>query len=656
MAPPRDSFHPPARVEVEHALALPVLAAFSLRWLKEWVWSLDLPALDSLESGEVRWALAAGAVSALVTALVTYRVLRRARVKRSKHLLDLAHAANAVSAHRDYSIRAVNRSDDEVGLLVDTFNRMLSQIEINDERMRSAVQQAEAAKVAKAKFLATMSHEIRTPINGILGMTQLLSDTDLSSEQEEFTKMVHQSAENLLAIINDILDFSKGEAAKYELEEIPFSISELIGDCLDTVSTVARKKELELCGHVETGVPEYVRGDPVRLRQVILNLLSNAVKFTREGEVALRVVVSADHGESAELRFEVRDTGIGVPKDRVERLFNSFTQVDASNNRRYGGTGLGLAISKQILTAMNGTMFVKTTEGKGSIFGFRLELSKEEVSEDELVQGPSGLRILVIEENQAMRESLAAMLEGNDVKACPTGIAGRRTLLKDDGEKYDLIMLDVRQSEEFGLGLGEDLSFPDIPLVLLAPVDRLGSEAVMEWVGRTACLAKPLKKRELLWCLSEVLSNEPRMPKPARKRVEPEEEHLGDIRVLVAEDHPVNQRITTSYLDKIGVKWELVENGEDAIIAVENTRFDVVLMDVQMPIMDGIEATRKIRELESKTGKRVPIVAMTAAVLEEDRRECEDAGFDDYVPKPVKLSELGDRVKLWARKQQRLAA
>ncbi len=597
---------------------------------------------------------AMGLVAGVAIAWFVYRA-RRTRVSMSQVVFDLSHAANAIAKNKDFAIRAVRRTDDGVGMLVDAFNQMISQIELYDARRKAEVERAEESTVAKSRFLATMSHEIRTPINGILGMTQLLLDTELNNDQAEFGQTVHQSAEHLLAIINDILDFSKGEAERFEFEEIEFSLSDLATECTNAVMTVARDKKLELVTEIAPKLPSSFLGDPSRIRQVLLNLLSNALKFTSSGDVVLHASVETDHEESALIRVEVRDTGIGIPADRVGRLFSAFSQADASDSRNFGGTGLGLSISKQIVEAMGGSMFVRTKEGEGSTFGFLVELKVADRT-SETDRFPKGMHVLVIESSGATRAALQAMLDGNDVELCASGLAGRRKMLDVD-RPFDLIMLDVRQTEDFGLGIGDELAFPPVPLILLAPVDAMGTQAASNWPERWGCIAKPVRREHLLWCLNDVLDTSSDDSKSERLELPPsttsasslcdDSADLRGMRVLVAEDHPVNQRIATCYLDKLEIEWVLAENGEEAITEFKKQRFDLILMDLQMPVVDGLQATRAIRELEVVGGTHTPIIAMTASVLEEDRRQCVEAGFDDYVAKPVKLRELGARLRHW---------
>jgi signal transduction histidine kinase/CheY-like chemotaxis protein len=586
--------------------------------------------------------------------LITLGLARRIHHRFSDQLLDLAHAANAISTRRDYSIRAVRRSDDEIGILVDTFNHMISQIELRDRQLKDQVQRAEAARVAKSQFLATMSHEIRTPINGVLGMTQLLLDTPLSDEQQEFATTIHRSADSLLAIINDILDFSKGEAGRYEIEAIPCSLAKIVHECLDTVSIVAAEKKLELCLALDEEVPPTILGDPTRLRQVLLNLLSNALKFTHKGEIVLRVQVEERQGSHVRLRFEVQDTGIGIPQNRVDRLFQSFSQVDASRSRKYGGTGLGLAISKQIIEAMGGTMFVRTQEGVGSTFGFRIQPEVAvQAAESTRMAGPHGLRILVADPSPTSGAALVKLLsEENTVELAHDGPMARMLVMESAGKKrlFDLVLADLRLVSAFEslevIG-AKDLS--RAPMVILAPVNQLAQAGATKWSGGSVALAKPVKSADLFWCIAEVRRGPLPAATPTKSTAEPGEGFPSGLRVLVAEDHPVNQRITTRFLDKLGVSSVVASNGEEALAAFKKGGFDLILMDVQMPVMDGLEATLAIRKLEGLSGGHVPILALTANVLEEHRKEAQQAGFDDYLPKPVNLEDLRAKVRRWTR-------
>jgi two-component system sensor histidine kinase/response regulator len=594
--------------------------------------------------------LLAFAGSACATWLLSSAIARRLHRRISSNLLDLTHTANAISARQDYSIRALVRSDDEIGLLVEIFNHMIDQVQLREQRLSAALKRAEAAKLAKSQFLATMSHEIRTPINGIMGMTQLLWDTKLKGEQVEFAQTIDQSARSLLNIINDILEFSKGEANRYRMEKIPFSLAEVIKDCLGTMAMVACDKDLELSGFANNNLPANLLGDPARIRQVLLNLISNALKFTPSGDVRVRAHLIEEDGSGVNLAIEVSDTGIGIPADRTDRLFKCFSQVDSSNHRKFGGTGLGLAISMQIVTAMGGKMTLDTEVGKGSTFGFKIKLPKSEASADLTPSRPQGLSILIIESSPSIRENYCELLEGNQLQFCNTGAEGREILLGARAKGLDLVILDTRLAQGMGVGDGDlDLAFPALPLMMVSPIIHSACWIAPQWPGEVAHLAKPINPADLHSQISYLSKDESERPAPPLSRV-PEKKPLGlerDLNVLVVEDHPVNQRISIRFLEKIGARSALASNGKEAVEAFATGAFDIILMDVQMPIMDGIQATRTIRALESETGQRIPIVAMTASVMEEDEREREAAGFDDFVPKPVNLGELNDCLKRW---------
>ena len=432
----------------------------------------------------------------------------------------------------------------------------------------------------------------------------------------------------------------------------------MVGECIETVSIVAAEKSLELCLELDEGVPSHMLGDPGRLRQVLLNLLSNALKFTTRGEIVLRVVLEELQPEHARVRFEVQDTGIGIPKDRLDRLFQPFSQVDASCSRKYGGTGLGLAISRQIIEAMGGTLFVKTEEGVGSTFGFKLQLAcAQESAPAEVVPTPHGLRILIADPSPTSSAAIARMLGvDNYLETTSEGASARMLLLEAANAQrpFDLVLADLRLAEDFGRPAGLlDEVCANVPLVVLAPVNQLAAGAALGWKGSRVALAKPVKRQELLWSIAEVRRGPvPQRSAPAPAAVPPT---LPDKLVLVAEDHPVNQRITTRFLEKLGLRHEVAANGQEALEAFKKKHFDLVLMDVQMPVMDGLEATLAIRKLEGLRGTHVPIVALTANVLEEHRREARQAGFDDYLAKPVKFEELRERVVKWTTPERAAA-
>ena len=642
----------------------------------------DLVELDNILKQNTLVVIAVSCISLLFTFFLSSWLQKLI----SGPVLSLVQSAKTISEKKDYSIRAKKQGEDEHGRLVDTFNEMLEKIQTRDEalnrhrgrleediaartaelraaneKMFLAKEKAEKAARAESEFLSMMSHEIRTPLNAILGMGELLEETPLTSDQKEYVHLSRSAGSTLLALINDVLDFSKIEAGHIELETINFNIWETVESNCEIMAARAHKKNLEIAFHILPEIPTFVMGDQVRLNQVLINLISNAIKFTETGEVVVEVRKTTEPSveeQGLELLFSVIDTGIGIHGDKAETIFESFSQADSSTTRKYGGTGLGLSISKRLVELMQGRIWIESEPGKGSAFHFTVRLLPGK--DEESLPPPSsevnlaGKKVLIVDDTPVNRLILGEFLKGwgASVVEAEDGEEGLNEIIKnkDANDPFDLILLDCRMPDMDGFEVAERVKeiagSAGLSIMMLTSENRSGDIAKCRKYGISGYLVKPIKQIPLLNAITEVMARPKEVVvEKAVKEIAPSMD-LPPMNILLVEDTVDNQFLMKAFLKKAPWNLDIAENGAIGVEKFKTGNYDLVLMDMQMPVMDGYTATREIRKWEKETGvKHTPIIALTAYALTEELRKSIEAGCNGHITKPVKKAKLIESIQ-----------